>query len=241
MLQPDNYPKMIAQALVLEPEPFIEMADDDNPWIEGLFLTTVVGFLIGLARVIGGFLFSRSMPDSDALLEAVIQSLEQLAPGGSAGEGFVVVEQRIRGFWPSLTTLLAYGDGGERLLLLVLTPLALILTWVLFGLLAHGSARLLGGGGSLNQSLGVISLVISPFSLLLLTAIPFVAVPVLLVPVWSTLVAYRGIEVAHDLGPGRAAAVIFLSVALLSLLLSFGIFAAIGLGSMGRSWIGGAL
>lgn len=33
MLQPTSYPRLLGQALTLEPDPFVEMADDDNPWI----------------------------------------------------------------------------------------------------------------------------------------------------------------------------------------------------------------
>lgn len=241
MLQPENYPKLIGQSLVLEPEPFVEMADDDNPWIEGLFLTTVVGFLVGLARVIGGFLFSRSMPDPDALLEILVQTLEQLSPGEGGAESFVAIERSLRTLWPWVTTFLAYDNGGERLLLLVLIPLGLILIWALFGLFSHAAARMLGGSGSLNQSLGVVSLAVSPFTLLFLTAIPFVTVPILLLEVWSALLAYRGIEVAHDLGPGRASAAVLIAFALLTLFIVLAILAAFSLGWMSQSWIGGVL
>lgn len=52
MLQPQNYPRLIGQALVLEPEPFVEMVDDDNPWVEGLFLCACIGVLADRKSVV---------------------------------------------------------------------------------------------------------------------------------------------------------------------------------------------
>ncbi len=46
MLQPKTYPELVGKALVLEAEPFLTLAEDDNPWVEGLFLVTCVGVLV---------------------------------------------------------------------------------------------------------------------------------------------------------------------------------------------------
>jgi len=53
MIQPQSYPALVSKALVLDAEPFIALSDDDDPWVEGLFLTIGVGFLVGVALVIG--------------------------------------------------------------------------------------------------------------------------------------------------------------------------------------------
>ena len=49
MLRPKAYPEMMGKALVFESEPFITMVEDDNPWVEGLFMVIVVGVAVGLA------------------------------------------------------------------------------------------------------------------------------------------------------------------------------------------------
>ena len=71
MLQPRKYPTLLGQTLVLEPAPFIAMAEDDEPVAEGLFLTAIVGLLIGMAQFIGGLLFSWAMPPATAVQTVV--------------------------------------------------------------------------------------------------------------------------------------------------------------------------
>ena len=73
MLQPRTYPELLGKALTFDADPFIVMVDDDEPWIEGLFMTVLIGILAGGAQIIGGWLLTLSMPPSDAVLEAVLE------------------------------------------------------------------------------------------------------------------------------------------------------------------------
>jgi hypothetical protein len=220
MLQPHNYPKMIGQALVFEPDPFVVMADDDNPWIEGLFFTAVIGFAVAIAQIIGGFLLSAILPAPAALLEAFLQVVRQVQPAGFTGPELLAMESSIRQWWPTLTGFYSYGNGWARLFLLVVTPLSLVIQWVLYGVVSHLVAKSMGGTGSLGQTLGVTALSIAPRIFLLVTAIPFASVGWLLLQVWGILIAYRGLEVAHDLGV-RKAAVAALFPILILMLVSF--------------------
>jgi len=76
--------------------------------------------------------------------------------------------------------------------------------WLLFGLVGHLVAKGMGGAGALNQTLGATALAIAPQTLLLFCIIPFVSVSGALLFVWSLLVAYRAMEVAHQLPWRRA-------------------------------------
>jgi hypothetical protein len=99
MLQPRSYPELVGKALVLEAEPFLTMAEDDNPWVEGLFLVTCVGVLLGGAHLIGGLLWTASMPAADAVREALLPSVRQLAAQvGLAGDS-LQVENAFRQLW----------------------------------------------------------------------------------------------------------------------------------------------
>jgi len=89
-------------------------------------------------------------------------------------------------------------------LMLLGIPLLLILQWLLFGLVGHMVAKGMGGAGTLNQTLGAVALAIAPQALLLFRVIPFVSVSGALLFVWSLLVAYRAMEVAHQLPWRRA-------------------------------------
>ena len=224
MLQPRTYPRLLGQALTLEPAPFVEMADDDNPWIEGLFFAFVLGVLIALARLFGGLLLSASLPPSSAILEALVAGLKQALPVQQAG-----IELFVRQLWPWLIPLFNYGSGWLRLLVLIVTPLALIVQWLLYAAASHAAARALGGSGTLSQTLGAVALSVAPRIFLAATIVPFVAVSALLIHAWGLLIAYRGLQVAHNLPPGKAAAAALIPFALGALILAFTIVLGIGL------------
>lgn len=203
MLQPRTYPELLGKALVLEDEPFAIMADDDNPWVEGLFFIICLGVLVGLAQFLGGILLTASLPPAEAVREAAMIFLRQLGvaailPDPEAAEAF------IRQNWNWVAFAGGYGGGWARLSLLILVPTFLIGVWLLYGLVAHVAALRLGGDGTLNQTLGVTALIVAPQALLLLTAIPFVQVGWWLLVVWALLIGFRGLEVAHDLPWQRA-------------------------------------
>ena len=81
MLQPRSYPELLGKALFLEAEPFVTMIDDDNPWVEGLFLIVTVGVLVGAAQFIGGVLLTFSLPPVAALEATINAALRQLGLG----------------------------------------------------------------------------------------------------------------------------------------------------------------
>ena len=205
MLQPRTYPELLGKALVLDAEPFITMADDDNPWVEGLFLTTCVGLLIGLAQLLGGWLTAAAYPHPDAILALLLQSWQQLNPGPLIGDDPAAAEAIIRQSWGWLTQLSGWTPGWRQLFILVLAPLALITQWLLHGIISHGMALRMGGRGSLNQMLGTSALMAAPFLLYLFSVIPAVDVGGPLLAVWATLIVYRALEVAHDLSWQKAA------------------------------------
>ena len=84
MLQPRTYPELIGKTLVLEAEPFITMIEDDDPWVEGLFLTLCIGLLVGAAQLIGGLLLTATMPPADAVFEALWRAWQQLGLDSAA-------------------------------------------------------------------------------------------------------------------------------------------------------------
>jgi hypothetical protein len=209
---------MLGQALVFEPDPFVEMADDDNPWVEGLFFTAAIGLIVAIAQIIGGVLLTAVLPNPTALLEAFVQMLRQMQTAGLPAAQMQALEVSVRQWWPLLTAFYNYGTGWARLLLLPIVPILLIGQWLLYGVISHVAARALGGSGSLGQTLGVTALAAAPRVLLLVTIFPFAAVSVLLLQVWGVLIAYRGLEIAHDLDVRRAAAAALVPVLIFVLL-----------------------
>jgi hypothetical protein len=218
MLQPATYPELLGKALMLDPDPHLVMVDDDQPWVEGLFMTVIVGVLAGVAQLIGGWLLTASMPPANAVLETLLRALG----AGLGPEALVQSEASLRAAWGWFGFVTGYGGGWGRLLLIITTPLLLIIQWALFGAVGHGVARLLGGEGTLNQTLGATGLIVAPQVLLFFKIVPFVAVSGGLLLVWSTLIAYRAVGVAHGLPWDRALLAVLVPPALFALII--GIF-----------------
>ena len=235
MIQPRTYPKYVGQALVLEPDPSVALVDDDNPWVEGLFLTVMIGALVGLAKFAGSWLLTATLPAPATVLEVLIHGIANSGILAQASDP-VAAEVAVRQALTLLFTQQGYGSGWVKLLALVLVPLSYVLQWLYFSLAGHGIARLFGGTGQFGQTLGAMSLMAAPRILLLTTALPFVSVGAMLPLVWSLLIVYRALEISHELSWQRAGLVTLILVAgfVLLLALTGGALAA-GL----SLWLGG--
>ncbi len=212
MIQPRTYPKYIGQALVLEPDPFVALVDDDNPWVEGLFLTVMIGALVGLAKFAGSWLLTATLPAPATVLEVLIHGIANSGILAQASDP-VAAEAATRQALTLIFTQQGFGSGWVKLLALILVPLSYVLQWLYFSLAGHGIARLFGGTGQLGQTLGAMSLMAAPRILLLATVLPFVTVGTTLPLVWSLLIVYRALEISHDLSWQRAGLVTLILVA----------------------------
>jgi Yip1 domain len=231
MLQPRSYPELISKALVLDAAPFIALNDDDDPWIEGMFLTVCVGFLVGVAHLIGRLLTTAALPPSDAMLAAILQAWRQFSTSAPDSINPALVESVLRQAWSVLLFWNGYSGDWVRLLTLVTTPVILLVQWLLAGLIVHIMARFLGGKGALNQTLGAMALMVAPQTLRLLEIVPFAAVSQLLLSVWALLIVYRAVEVTHDL-PWQQALLAAITPWLLLMLLGLILGTLVGAGMM---------
>jgi hypothetical protein len=210
MIQPRTYPELLAKALMLEPEPFAVMTHDDQPIIEGLVLTALVGVGVGVARTIGGLLFSWAMPPAAALEAAARQAAAMRMPNGVGIALPLPVES-----WTLFRLSAGYDTGWALLFSLIFAPFLMLVVWLAAGLLAYAVGRMAGGTGTLRQVLGASALVAAPAVLLLLTFIPFVAINPLLPIVWGLLILYRAMQSAHNMAWQTAAWATVIAAALL--------------------------
>jgi len=219
MLQPKTYPELLGKALVFEAEPFITMVDDDNPWAEGLFMVVSMGILVGLAQIVGALLTAAVMPQSEAMLNALLPLWREISTlAGSAVAPGAGIDGVVRQWWPTGAGLFGIGWSWAQLSWIMLAPLVLVVQWLLFGSVSHIVALALGGRGTLTQTLGASALMVAPQLLVLVAIIPFASVSLVLVFVWSILIVYRAIEVAHGLSWGRAAGAALVTPVILILL-----------------------
>lgn len=231
---------------MLESDPFIAMTEDDNPWIEGAFFTICLGMAVGIAQIIGSMLTTVSMPPLEQMFAVLPPAIQQSESIGTISldatrnqiENLLAINWDVYGFestvavgdspssvtstlrqgWFAVRNLSGLAQGWARLLALVITPITLMLVWLLYGGMTFYIARYFGGIGSLNQTLGSTSLMVAPAVLLLLSGIPFVSVSWLLLIVWGLLIVYRSVEVTHELDWKQSALTASIPLAVLSLL-----------------------
>lgn len=221
MIQPRSYPELLAKALVLEPEPFVVMTHDDQPVIEGLVLTALLGVLVGVARVVGGLLFSWAMPPAAALEAIARQAAGMISPTNLRVVAPLPVES-----WYAFRLFTGYDSGWARLFALVWAPFVFVALWLAAGLLIYAIGRMAGGKGALREVLGASALVAAPGSLFLVSAIPFVAISPLLPAVWGMVILYRAAQTAHGFSWQTAAWTTVIAAALLLVVGALLVFAA---------------
>lgn len=232
--------RKLGRALLLEPEPYREMMESPNPFVEGLFLIIVIGLVVAGAGLAGSVVTWASMPDLGAIKQVMYENLVQmpwyLQLAEEVGSEFVSEFQRFydQG-WSIFPTIFGVPNPLRSLIGLILTPLILILSWLLYGVVAHLAARLLDGQATLMETLGATTLAVAPQLFLLATFLPSVSVAGL-VGTWTLLCRYRALKEAHDL-PWKGAVTATVAPLILYYLLIF-ILAVIGFAVVVPAWAG---
>ena len=219
---------LLWEALFLQPEPYAAMRDRQNPAGKGLVILIILGLVLALAACVGSIFTWASSADIAVVQETVLRNLQQMSwwqfvemdPQGEAM--WFQIWDSIWQFMGIMNPTPASGLAG-----FIFTPLSLIVSWIVFGLVAHVIAKLFGGQGQLGQTLGATSLAAAPQILALFNVVPFVVVAG--IGIWTVLARYLAIRVAHDLSWGRALWVTLLTMVVIFLLLFFllgaGVFA----------------
>jgi hypothetical protein len=230
---------LLWEALFLQPEPYATMRDQKNPAGKGLVILIILGLLLALAAFIGSLLTWASSPNIAAVQETVLKYLQQMswwdmmAIDPQAEAMWYQIWDSIWQFVQVMNPSPASGLAG-----FIFTPLNLIVSWIIFGLVAHVIAKIFGGQGELGQTLGVTSLAAAPQLLALFSVFPFVVLAG--VTVWTLLARYLAIRVTHDLSWGRAVWVTVLTLVVIYLVL-FLLFGAgiVAFSSAMAAWFGG--
>ncbi len=69
---------LLWDALFLQRDAYARMRDDDNPFVEGLFVLVVLGVALGLVGIVGATLEWASSPNIGAIRDAVLTNLQQM-------------------------------------------------------------------------------------------------------------------------------------------------------------------
>lgn len=192
---------LVFRALFLDREAFEELRDDDNPFVEGLFLVVIVGVVVAVLSLVGQALAWATSPNLAAIQQIVLTALQQQpwwgTLAGSPG-GLTAFQQWWDIAWQVMPGVLGAPALDVAALNILAWPISALLGWLAYGVLAHVFARLLGGQGSLNRTLGVTALAYTPLLLRGLGFIPFFVIGGVL-PTWQLLLRYKALRTAHCL------------------------------------------
>lgn len=197
---------LVFRALFLDSEAFDELRDDDDPLVEGLFLLVLIGLITAALTLVGQTLAWGSLPRIDDIREVVSSALQQQAwwSALSRDPAALAAFERIWDLsWQFFPALFGAPDPRLGALNLLLWPIWLVLSWLVYAVLAHGFARLLGGRGWLRGTLGTVALSFTPFLLRGLGIVPFIVFGGVL-NTWQLILRYKALRSASGLTWGRA-------------------------------------
>ena len=189
--------QLIGRGLFLEPDAYDEAADSDNAFVDGLFLVVIIGVVIAIAGVIGQAIGWAMTPDLGAIKQIVYEGMLRLPLFELMRENAIAFDQFKQNYemgWqiaqflnPSIGSIFAG---------LILVPLGLIIAWLWFALIAQVVAKLLGGNGSLQETLGATALALTPALLNVFGIIPTVTIAA--VGIWTLLALYVAVRRVHE-------------------------------------------
>jgi hypothetical protein len=207
---------LLWNALFLESQAYATMRDNKSPVKKGLVILIILGLVVALAGIVGTGLEWASSPSLNAIRDTIWDMYQQ-SPWWQFIEAEPEALNMFTQIWDQIWFILGYviPSPASSLAGLIAKPFGLIIGWLIFGLLAHLFARMLGGSGTLGQTLGTTSLAAAPQLLLLLTAVPFVVAAG--IGTWTLICRYMAVRVTHDLSWARS----LWSVMLPQILLTF--------------------
>jgi hypothetical protein len=189
-------------------------------WILGIVL---------LARLIGfglNWLTTPRLERIEALLQEFIVGLPWYAEQVRQAPGFAAqFAQNYYLTWEGLRALLGIQTPASVGAWVGVTVLDTLLAWLVYGTLAHWSARWLGGAGRWSQTMGAIALAYAPLLLTVIEMIPGAALPLSLLFLAMLVGKYQALKCVHRLATGYTLAAVLLPYLLgLLLLMALALF-----------------
>lgn len=210
-------------ALFLDEAAYAEAQDRAAPVLFGLKVVVAIAVAVALVGLIGTALEWATTPAMDEIKVVVLEGLQEMSwyqEMESDPEFHSQFERWYDWGWRIFPPLFGAPNllsAGLRILLL---PLGLLLTWLVYGVLAHVLARLLGGQAALGQTLGCTALAVAPQLLGLITLVPYATVAGGLSGIWVLLCRYKALKTSHQLTWSRALAATLLPYAAFALVVA---------------------
>ncbi len=189
-------------AFLLQEDAYSGMRDDAQRMRRALILVVAVGLLVGVTGACGRLGEWAVSPNMDAIKAIVLSHLAQMpwyAEMSGNPEALQIFRQYYDLGWNSAKAL---APSPSALAGIITTPLSLLIVWLVYGVLAHLSARILGGKGSAGQTLACTALAVAPQLLNVVTVLPFAQAAG--VSTWTLVCNFTAIRSVHSLSGWRA-------------------------------------
>ena len=170
------------------------------------FFIVILGVVTALLALIGQLLAWAATPSMAAIKDIVLQNLQRMSWWSQAAGDPGFIEEFRRWYdlgWQVFPALFGAPNPAGAALNIVLWPLGMLLSWLIYGSVAHLFARMLGGHGRFSQTLGTTALAFTPLLLRGLGFIPFLMIGGV-VSTWQLLLRYMALKSAHQFSVNRA-------------------------------------
>lgn len=197
---------LVFRALFLDSDAYDRLREDDNPFIEGLFLVVIIGVVTALLHFIGQAAAWAGSPPLSAIKAAVWQAFPTMQWWSEVAGNPEFIQQFKMYYdlgWQIFPALFGAPDPGSAAANIVIWPLTAVLSWLIYGTLAHWFARLLGGESRYGQTLGVLALAFTPLLLRGLGFLPYFTVGAVM-NTWQLICRYKAVRSASQLSWQRA-------------------------------------
>ena len=214
-------------ALFLDKDAYEEMRDLEKPFSQGLGLVAIISVLvalIALVGIVGDLVEGVSVPNEEQVKNIVKQGLTRMPWYEAMSEDPEFVQEFERQFemsWQRNAYQFGPSSFGEGLVGgitgAIFGGFGVFIGWLVYALLAHAFARMLGGQGTLQQIFGCTALAVSPQILNLAGLLPFVQVGGV-IGTWTLACNYVAVKTVYRLSWGRTFWATVLSQIVLSIL-----------------------
>lgn len=229
---------LIWHAFLLREDTYAGMRDDAQRIKRALILIVIVGLIIGVTGAVGRLMEWAFAPPMDNVQNIVQSHLMNMPWYLDMSRNPRVLSSFNQWYNIGWQITKALAPGPSALVGIITTPLSLLIVWLIYGVLAHLAARILGGQGSVGQTLACTALAVAPQLLNVAAILPGVTAAG--AGTWTLACNFVAIRSAHGLSGWRALAATLLPLALAVLAGAF--FACVGLvlGGAVLSQMGGA-
>lgn len=200
-----EYVRLGFRGFLLDQEAYRQQRESSNRFKEGFILVLLIGLLVGLATMIGEIGATLTSPDFEQIISTLYDGLTNMPWYINLTRTVPGFADKFRQNFDNVVSVFRFMEGGGivgAISNLITIPLSFLLTWVIYGVVAHIVARMVGGTGTLTQTLGCTALAAGANVLSLIKVIPYAEVSGVLL--MTLLANYLALRIAHELTPRRA-------------------------------------